>query len=125
MGGVYAYMKLTYQRYRFTLEAFNEIKKHYGRSKFFRDDVKLHVLFNPDDKDFGWFSTYKGPEIFVNYATCTRMKQVIGTLIHEYQHYLQSPAQYSIQEQRYTYENHPYEKMANKIAKRDLHLFID
>jgi hypothetical protein len=44
----------------------------------------------------------------------------IGTIIHEYTHYHQSIKRKYVQlEQYYSYKNHPMEREANKVEKRD------
>ena len=48
---------------------------------------------------------------------------LIETVIHEYQHYLQSPTWMErYYNMGYDYQTHPYEVQAEKVAKRDKNL---
>ena len=57
---------------------------------------------------------YKGV-IYLYLPNITNEKELIIALIHEYTHYLQNitPLKTSVANQRYTYENNPYEQEAH------------
>ena len=53
--------------------------------------------------------------IVIYYPQMTSRKQIIETLIHEYQHYLQSPSWFTrYYNMGFEYNNHPYEIAATK-----------
>ncbi len=62
--------------------------------------------------------------IVIYYPKMSSKKQIIETLIHEYQHYLQSPVwmkrYYNI---GHTYDSHPYE-LAAKEAEKNVESFM-
>ena len=117
-------------------EVYPKIENHYGFSKFQECTpyVELHrniyekysgVKGMKGDED-GCHAEYCSDmnEITVYYPNMKSRKHVIETLVHEYQHYLQSPSwmkrYYTM---GYTYDNHPYEVAATK-AEKGYKLFI-
>jgi Zn-dependent peptidase ImmA (M78 family) len=44
---------------------------------------------------------------------------IIHTIIHEWQHYLQSTKKYYEYADKYSYQNNPFEKQANYIAEKN------
>ena len=62
---------------------------------------------------------YKGV-IYLYLPNITNEKELIIALIHEYTHYLQNitPLKTSVANQRYKYEDNPYEKEAHANEKR-------
>jgi len=65
-------------------------------------------------------------EIVVYLDEVKNISDLVKTIIHEYTHYIQSPVWF----QRYyklekTFENHPYEIQAEKIAERDFKECLD
>jgi len=116
-------------------EVYPKIKKYYGYSNYHNcfPDVDLHhniyirltgekfdgkfyseeVECNPDAEFDRQDNT-----IILYWPKMKSKKLIIQTLIHEYQHYLQSPLwmkrYYSM---GYEYQNHPYELAATKEEK--------
>ena len=110
-------------------EVYPKIQKHYGYSKYhfctplielhhnlysrlseedYGEDVLLETEFNPDAEFDREDNT-----IVLYWPKMKTKKLIIQSLIHEYQHYLQSPlwmARYY--KMGYDYNNHPYELSA-------------
>ena len=106
-------------------EVFPKIEKHYGFSKFHECTPYVETHRNiyerysgeegmEGDED-GCHAEYcsMNNEIIVYYPNMKSRKHIIQTLVHEYQHYLQSPLwmkrYYTM---GYDYGNHPYEVAA-------------
>ena len=71
------------------------------------------------DED-GWHAEYCSIEnsIFVYFPNMISRRHVIETLVHEYQHYLQSPTWMKrYYDMGHDYVSHPYEKSANAEEK--------
>ena len=127
-------------------EVYPQIEKHYGISKYHECSpwVELHHniyvrLTGEEDQEMSEdfpeelkmgdcdpdaeFDRELNTIVLYHPKMKTR-KDVIETLIHEYQHHLQSPLwmkrYYTM---GYTYDNHPYEVAATK-AEKDYKLFI-
>jgi hypothetical protein len=99
---------------------YERILDHYGPSRFRSDarpDLELH--YDPDDACYGWC---EWDTIGVNLALCTTPALIVSTLIHEVWHLHQSPSWYT----RYCRMGgeHPYEAECDRVAERDLHLFL-
>jgi len=63
-------------------------------------------------------------EITIYYPNMKSRKMIVETLIHEYQHYLQSPIWFKrYYNMGHDYVSHPYEVAATK-AEKDYKLFI-
>lgn len=114
-------MKLSLIRLHKLQEVFEEIRDHYGPSKYIEDPAELSIYYDPSYPRMG---EQCDEEISINMAKCPTMNHAIQVLIHEYTHYLQSPSWYTRYCDSYTYDNHPYEIQANEVAKRDVGLFI-
>ena len=107
-------------------EVYPRIEKHYGFSKFISECtpyVETH---------YNIYARYSGePEaegeqddchaefdrtdnsIVIYYPNMTSREHIIKTLVHEYQHYLQSPSWFKrYYDMGYDYGNHPYEVQA-------------
>ena len=90
------------------LETYETIKEYYGKSTYCPDYPKL-VVFHCEDSAYG----YQEPGyIYINLVASE--EEIIGTLIHEYQHYLQDPDDWS-----YDYEEEPTIR-----ATEDLDVFM-
>ena len=118
-------------------EVYPKIENHYGFSKFQECTpyVELHRNIyekysgnegDSGDED-GCHAEYCSDmnEISIYYPNMKSRKMVIETLIHEYQHYLQSPIWFKRYYNRYghDYTTHPYEISASNQEK-DYILFI-
>ena len=113
-------------------EVYPKIEKHYGYSKFnpsltpyidLETSIYGRLAGEEDDGTTGYESPdgeYDNDEnvIFIYYPKIKSIKHLIETLVHEYQHYLQSPIwmkrYYTM---GYDYGNHPYEVQAYKEEK--------
>jgi len=107
-------------------EVFPKVESKYGYSKFaecspYVDYEKcIYASLSNEDDDGEFLAEYPDAEydhitnsIVIYYPKMKSRKHIIQTLIHEYQHYLQSPSwmtrYYSM---GYEYNNHPYELAA-------------
>ena len=112
-------------------EVFPKIEKHYGFSKFQETTPYVETQYNIYEKYSG-IKGMKGDEdgchaeycnienqITVYYPNMRDRQHVIESLIHEYQHYLQSPTWFRRYYDQYghDYITHPYEIAANKEEK--------
>jgi len=107
---------------------FDKIISHYGESKFQSDTPWLVIEDSPysdaDDLDLIGEYCSMHNELVVYWKNIKSTEDLIKTLIHEYQHYLQSPAWMTrYYKMGYDYNNHPYETIAYKREK-DYKLFI-
>lgn len=108
-------------------------KEHYGPSRFndiktlklaFDDNLKMEEGVGEEGIAVGEYDTQSNT-ITINLKDLKEMPVIsfIDTIIHEYRHFKQykSIRKYNkyLKYYSYNYENHPYEKTANKIAKRD------
>lgn len=106
-------------------EVYPKIEKHYGFSKFQKCTPYVETHSNiyerysgvegmSGDED-GCHAEYCSIEnsIFVYYPNMKSRRHVIETLVHEYQHYLQSPSWMKrYYNMGHDYVSHPYEKAA-------------
>ena len=113
-------------------EVYSEIENHYGFSKFFPEctpyieyeqSIYGRLSGEEDDGTMGEESPHAefdrmDNSIVIYYPKMVSRKHIIQTLIHEYQHYLQSPLwmkrYYTM---GYEYHNHPYELFAYNEEK--------
>lgn len=96
---------------------YDKICKHYGYSKYQESFPYLSIEDSPySDADepnlIGEYCSDEN-ELIVYWKNIKSIEELVRTLIHEYQHYLQSPAWMT----RYynmgcDYHNHPYEVIA-------------
>ena len=110
-------------------EVLPEIEKHYGWSKF--KDEPPYIIYDEDiyarlsgekgmrgedtpDAEYCWTDN----EIIIYYPNMKSRKHIIQTLIHEWQHYLQSQTWMTrYYDMGYDYYNHPYELAATDEEK--------
>lgn len=117
-------------------EVYPQIEKHYGVSKFQECTPYIELHKNIYEK----YSGEEGAqgeedschaeycsmlnEITVYWPQMKSRKMIVKTLVHEYQHHLQSPSWMKrYYNMGYRYDNHPYEVAATK-AEKDYKLFI-
>ena len=117
-------------------EVYPQIEKHYGISKYQECTPYVELHKNIYEKYSGEEGA-QGDEDSCHAEYCSMMneisiywpqmksrKMIVETLVHEYQHHLQSPLwmkrYYTM---GYRYDNHPYEVAATK-AEKDYKLFI-
>ena len=109
-------------------EVYPKIEKHYGYSKFIPEctpyvethyNIYARYSGEPEargDED-GCHAEFDRIDntIVIYYPNMVSRKHVIETLIHEYQHYLQSPSWMTrYYNMGFRYDNHPYEIAATK-----------
>jgi len=107
---------------------FDLISTHYGESKFQTDSPWLVIEDSPysDSEDPDLIGEYCSMhnELIVYWKNIKSIEDLIKTIIHEYQHYLQSPSWMTrYYKMGYDYHNHPYETIAYEREK-DYKLFI-
>ena len=108
----------------------SEIKSEYGRGKgpipkIDTSHKNTYAMHSGEPEAQGEHDAtsiaeyYKGV-IYLYLPNITNEKELIIALIHEYTHYLQNitPLKTSVANQRYTYENNPYEQEAHANEKR-------
>jgi len=97
----------------------NKIQEHYGMSKHHATFPYIYVEDSPySDAEH---KTIKGEfchmenDITVYWKNISTEEDLIRTLVHEYQHYLQSPTWMTrYYKQGYSYVDHPYEVQARQ-----------
>ena len=118
-------------------EVYPKIENHYGFSKFQECTPYIELHRNIYEKysgnegdsgdEDGCHAEYCSDmnEISIYYPNMKSRKMVVETLIHEYQHYLQSPIWFKryYNKYRHDYTTHPYEISASNQEK-DYILFI-
>jgi hypothetical protein len=100
-------------------EVFPKVINHYGWSKHF--DTTPHIMIEDspyddiDDPDsIGEFCSM-GNELVIYWKNIKSKEDLIRTIVHEYQHYLQSPIWMKrYYNMGYNYSDHPYEIAAYK-----------
>ena len=109
-------------------EVYPKIEAHYGYSKFTPECtpyVETHYNIyarysgeeNAQGEEDGCHAEYDRTDnsIVIYWPNMKSRKHVIETLVHEYQHYLQSPSWMKrYYDMGYRYDNHPYEVAAYK-----------
>jgi Zn-dependent peptidase ImmA (M78 family) len=89
-----------------------EVENHYGLSK--HQQTSPHIYLSKDIiDDIKGEYCYLFNEITIYYNNIGSLEELIRTVIHEYQHYLQSPSWMTrYYRMGYDYSNHPYEVAA-------------
>ena len=109
-------------------EVYPKIENHYGYSKFTPECtpyVESHYNIYARDSgepeaqgdEDGCHAEYDRTDnsIVIYWPNMKSRKHIIETLVHEYQHYLQSPSWMKrYYDMGYRYDNHPYELAAYK-----------
>ena len=116
-------------------ETFPKIIEHYGLSKFqdctpyVEYDTSIYARLSGEEEMEGEQNPdaeycSMNNEIIIYYPKMEDRKHVIETLVHEYQHYLQSPSWMTrYYKMGYNYNDHPYEVAATK-EEENYKLFI-
>lgn len=104
-------MYLTYDLWCEVHELYERVLDHYGRPIGNDEDPMLVIYCDPDDC-YGW---YAYDEIGINVGKCETWSDVVETVIHEVWHHIQGPDRD---------DEEAYEREANEVSSRDLHLFI-
>jgi len=101
-----------------TSKVLTEVENTYGFSNY--QPSLPHIYLSGDDID-GTKGEYCFiiNEITLYYTNINSMEELIKTLIHEYQHYLQSPSWFTrYYNMGYSYNDHPYEVQAYKEEEK-------
>lgn len=98
-------------------ETFNWCCQHLGTP--IKSFPKLKVITDRRYKQR--FGEYENKEITVFLNTCRHRKDIIGTIIHEYTHFLQMPRKKDVDKyhrlsETHLYRSHPYEIEAEQYA---------
>ena len=102
---------------KIVFEVYEKITKHYGESKHQQSTPYIVFEDSPyddaDDKDLiGEYCSMMN-EIVVYWKNIPSSEVLIRTMVHEYQHYLQSPSWMTrYYNMGYGYNDHPYEIQA-------------
>lgn len=64
-------------------------------------------------------------KITVYLPNCNNVNDLVGTVIHEYTHYLQSSSRYRLYEKIYYYSQNPYERQARRNEEKYTDLCAD
>ncbi len=134
-------MKPTKKLIRRIEESFNMIVDDFGESKYHADIPYLDIMKRTDIMEFsedfadgkvrkkdleliqGWFDPNENSIVLI-LENIDSIKDVIKTILHEYQHYLQCPSWIQrYYNMGYTYDNHPYEVEAVKCEELWGHYF--
>jgi hypothetical protein len=103
-------------------EVLPKIEAHYGWSKHYDEPPYIiydHSIYDTKvlkktkkEETMGEF-IFQDNEIIIYYPQMKSRKDVVQTLVHEYQHYLQSPSWFTrYYSMGYKYNDHPYEVQA-------------
>jgi len=109
-------------------EVYPKIEAHYGYSKFTPEctpyvetHYNIYARYSGEEEaqgeEDGCHAEYDRTDnsIVIYWPNMKSRKHVIETLVHEYQHYLQSPSWMKrYYDMGYRYDNHPYEVAAYK-----------
>ena len=91
-----------------------EVENYYGLSKHQQSTPYIYLSKDIVDDIKGEYCRMIN-EITIYYRNIDSLEELIRTIIHEYQHYLQSPSWMTrYYKMGYDYSNHPYEVAAYK-----------
>lgn len=97
---------------QYTEQALVLVEDYYGPSKHYNNPPHIFLSQESEDGRKGEFCDAIN-EITLYYENLTSLEDLVKTLIHEYQHYLQSPSWFTrYYNMGYNYDNHPYEVQA-------------
>lgn len=88
--------------------------KHHNTTPYLEFQPYVHSVYTEDDNPEAEY-IFDYNTIVIYYKNITDEKHLAQTIIHEYQHYLQSPSWMTrYYRMGYRYDNHPYEVAAYK-----------
>ena len=92
----------------------SRVMEVYGRSKYYSEPPYLSVDDSPysdaSDPNIKGEFVFNDNEIVVYWKNIEHPEELARTIIHEYQHYLQSPRWFArYYSMGHTYDSHPYE----------------
>lgn len=102
------------------LKSLEWCKKKYGKSRY--NGPCPTISYAKPDYMLDGLTGYYEPDynhIYVNSEMCNTVEELVATVIHEYQHYLQNMYHYQIIAKYCNHDNHPMELMALQVEKRD------
>lgn len=103
------------QLVEFTNKYYDVVESVYGHSKHQTTTPHVHLCKSVEGEYTKGEYCYLFNEITVYYNNINSHEDLIRVLIHEYQHYLQSPSWFTrYYNMGYRYDNHPYEVAAYK-----------
>jgi Zn-dependent peptidase ImmA (M78 family) len=99
----------------------NWCKINLGENKRKRTELKVNFSKKKKMVDksilYGDYCFWRN-KITIYLPNCEEIEDLIGTVIHEYSHYLQSRTKFFEYQKKYTYSTNPYEKEANRKEKK-------
>jgi Zn-dependent peptidase ImmA (M78 family) len=105
-------IKVTY-----TKMALKWCKENIGINDRKRTELKLVIRHTERKKGkyvlYGSYCFYKN-RIVIYIPNCLSLYDVVGTVIHEYTHYLQSRTKYEMYEKSHYYSTNPFERQAKR-----------
>ena len=104
------------------LEVFAKVRDHYGLSKYYDYYPELEICEETHWLSGEFRSDYCG--IVVYPLAIINEEELIRTIVHEYQHYLQDPDEMERLNEKHDYYSHPFEIEAYAIEDRDYQLFM-
>jgi len=132
-------MRLTKKLLKRIEKSFDMIIEEYGESKWYDDIPYLDIMGRDSIMDYaddfadgkvrkkdldyiqGWFDPTDNSIVLI-LENIDSIKEVIKTILHEYQHYLQCPSWIQrYYNMGYTYDNHPYEIQAFDAERKWKH----
>lgn len=91
--------------------------KHHDTTPYLEFQPYVHSVYTEDDNPEAEY-IFDYNTIVIYYKNIADQKHLAETIIHEYQHYLQSPSWMTrYYNMGYRYDNHPYEVAAFKEEK--------
>lgn len=103
---------------QYAIQALRWCRKNLGinrRKKLPKITVRVRFINGDYDLYGGYY--WQENKIVIYDEKNTSLKSVVGTVIHEYTHYLQSMTKYYEYFQTHYYSTHPYEKEAYRNSK--------
>lgn len=102
----------------FTDSYYSKVEQIYGLSKHHKHTPYIYICDEPAPDDIKGEYCHIFNEITVYIQNIHSHEELIRVLIHEYQHYLQSPSWMTrYYKMGYDYNNHPYELAATAEEK--------
>lgn len=101
----------------YTKLALKWCKENLGINTRKRKELILEVSVREKKKgEFVYYGNYcfNKNKIIVYIENCKDINDLVGTIIHEYTHYLQSSSKYRLYEKIYYYSQNPYERQARR-----------
>ena len=91
--------------------------KTFGKNTRSKHPLRTYCSFDKRITDYGYFFYDGERKIVIFPHNIPNIRQFIGTILHEYKHYLQPVKGYG---RKYFYSQDPQERQANKFAEINL-----